>query len=104
MPLKIINFNSMKSKLIFSITGVIILAGAVLLTVLLMKNQPKAQKQKKQQSSLHVEAQKVVNEPVESSVSHQGRISSYETVTLSAEVNGRIMEGSVLFKEGEQFK
>jgi membrane fusion protein, multidrug efflux system len=94
----------MKSKLIFSITGALILAGAVFLTVLLMKNQPQAQKQQKQQSSLHVKAQKVVNEPVESAVSHQGRISSYETVTLSAEVNGRIMEGSVLFKEGEEFK
>ncbi len=94
----------MKSKLIYRITGILILTGAVFLTVLLMKNQPQAQKQQKQQSSLHVEAQKVVNEPVESAISHRGRISSYEMVTLSAEVNGRIMEGNVLFKEGQQFK
>lgn len=93
----------MKSKLIFSIAGVIILAGAVFLTVLLMKNQPQAQKQQKKQSSLHVKAQKVVNEPVEAAITHQGRISSYETVTLSAEVNGRIMQGNIVFKEGQQF-
>ena len=94
----------MKSKIIFGITGALILAGAVFSTTLLMKNQPRAQKKQKQQSTLHVEARKVINEPIKSSFSHQGRISSYETVTLSAEVNGRIMEGSVLFKEGEQFK
>jgi len=93
----------MKSKLIYRITGGLILAGAVLLTVLLMKNQPKAQKQKKQQSSLHVETQKVVNEPIASAITHQGRISSYETVMLSAEVNGRIMQGNIAFKEGRQF-
>lgn len=93
----------MKSKFIFSIAGVIILAGAVFLTVLLMKNQPQAQKKQKQESSLYVKAQKVVNEPVESAISHQGRFSSYETVTLSAEVNGRIMQGNTVFKEGEQF-
>lgn len=94
----------MQSKLMYSISGVLILAGAVLLTFLLMKNQPEAEKQQKQESSLHVKAQKVDNEPVESAVSYQGRISSYETVTLSAEVNGRIMEGNVPFKEGQQFK
>ncbi len=93
----------MKSKFIFSIAGVIILAGAVFLTVLLMKNQPQAQKKQKQESSMYVKAQKVVNEPVESAISHQGRFSSYETVTLSAEVNGRIMQGKTAFKEGEQF-
>ncbi len=93
----------MKSKFIFSIAGVIILAGAVFLTFSLMKNKPQAQKKQKQESSLYVKAQKVVNEPVESSISHQGRISSYETVTLSAEVNGRIMQGNIVFKEGERF-
>jgi|LZCG01.1.fsa_nt_gb multidrug efflux pump subunit AcrA (membrane-fusion protein) len=94
----------MKSKLIISITGVIILAGAVFLTVLLMNNKPQAQKKQKQQSSLYVKAQTVLNKPVESAISHQGRISSYETVTLSAEVNGRIMQGNIVFKEGERFK
>lgn len=93
----------MKSKLIVSIAGVIILAGAVTITVLLMRNQPQAQKKQQQQSSLHVGAQKVVNDTVESAVSHQGRISSYETVTLSAEVSGRIMQGNIAFKEGERF-
>ena len=96
----------MKSKLIYSITGVLILAGAVLLTVMLVKNQPQAKKKKqqKEQSSLHVKTQKVVNELIESDISHRGRIASYETVALSAEVNGRIMQANVPFKEGQQFK
>ncbi len=74
-----------------------------MLTVLLMKTKPQAQKQQNQQSSLQVEAQKVFNEPIESAISHRGRISSYETVMLSAEVNGRIMQGNIAFKEGERF-
>ncbi len=93
----------MKLKLIYRITGVLILAGAVLLTAFLMKNQPEARKRQKQQSFLHVKAQKVVNEPIESAISQRGRISSYETVMLSAEVNGRIMQGNIAFKEGQRF-
>ncbi len=92
-----------ESKIIYRIAGVLILAGAVLLTILLMKSRPEAQKQQKQQSSLHVEGQKVVNEPIKSAISHSGRISSYETVMLSAEVNGRILQGNIAFKEGERF-
>ena len=94
----------MKSRVIYVIIGVAILAGAVLSVAFLMKNKPAPKKSQKQQSSLYVEAKKVMNEQVETSITHQGRISSYETVALAAEVNGRIMEGKVPFKEGEHFK
>ncbi len=92
-----------RSKIIYRITGVLIFAGVVLLTVLLINNQPEVKKRHKQQSFLGVEAKRVVNEPVKSTVSHQGRITSYETVVLSAEVNGRIMQGNIAFKEGQRF-
>ncbi len=79
------------------------LAGAVLLAAYAVKNKPAPKKSMKQEDALYVKAKKVMNEQVVSSVTHQGRISSYETVSLAAEVNGRIMEGHVPFKEGENF-
>ncbi|MEF8844486.1 MAG: efflux RND transporter periplasmic adaptor subunit [Bacteroidales bacterium] len=93
----------MKAKVLYGITGIVVLAGAVLLAAYAVKNKPAPKKSMKQEDALYVKAQKLMNEPVVPSVTHQGRIASYETVSLAAEVNGRIMEGDVAFKEGEHF-
>lgn len=93
----------MMKKTFYSITGIVVLACAVLLAVYAVKNKPAPEKSMKQEDVLYVKAKKVTNEPVVSPVTQQGRVSSYEIVSLAAEVNGRIMEGDVPFKEGEHF-
>ena len=93
----------MRKKTLFRVIGGLVLAGAVLLAGYAVKNKPAPKKGMKQESMLYVKAQKVMNEPVASPLPQQGRISSYETVSLAAEVNGRIMEGDVPFKEGGHF-
>ena len=93
----------MRAKVLYGITGIVVLAGAVLLAAYAVKNKPAPKKSRKQENALYVKAQKVKNEPVVASVTHPGRVSSYEIVSLAAEVNGRIMEGEVAFKEGEHF-
>lgn len=93
----------MRAKVFYGITGIVLLAGAVLLAAYAVKNKPAPKKSMKQKDGLYVKAKKVMNEQGVSPVTHQGRVSSYETVSLAAEVNGRIMEGNVPFKEGEHF-
>ncbi|MFW6267605.1 MAG: efflux RND transporter periplasmic adaptor subunit [Marinilabiliaceae bacterium] len=94
----------MRRKTLFRVIGALVLIGAVLLAGYAVKNKPAPQKSMKQKEDmLYVKAAEVTNEKATSPVTHQGRISSYETVSLASEVNGRIMEGNVDFKEGGEF-
>jgi multidrug efflux pump subunit AcrA (membrane-fusion protein) len=94
----------MNKTILYRIIAIIILAVGVFAAVVIFRNKPEARKQQKQQMSLFVKAQKAVNQKISSTLTYPGRFSSYETVSLAAEVNGRIMEGDVPFKEGEKFK
>lgn len=94
----------MKSKVIYGITGFGILVVSVLLTGFLMRTKPEPAKKDKGENYLYVKAKQVENKQIDPAVTHRGRISSYESVSLASEVNGRIMEGEVPFKEGESFE
>ncbi|MFW6145263.1 MAG: efflux RND transporter periplasmic adaptor subunit [bacterium] len=93
----------MRAKVLYGIIGIVVLAIAALLTAYAINNKPETKKSMKQENVLYVKTKKVINEPVVSPVTQRGRVSSYEIVSLAAEVNGRIMKGNVPFKEGEHF-
>ena len=82
----------MKNKALYGITGVLVLAAAIIIAAFAVKNKPAPKKSMKQKDALYVKAKKVKNEQVNSPVTQQGRVSSYEIVSLSAEVNGRILK------------
>ena len=94
----------MKSKIIYALAGFGILAVSVVLTGFLMRTKPEPAKDLKKENFLFVKTEKVVNKMVYPAVTHRGRISSYETVSLSAEVSGKIMQGDIPLKEGESFE
>jgi multidrug efflux pump subunit AcrA (membrane-fusion protein) len=94
----------MNKTILYRIIAIIILAVGVLSVALIFRNKPEARKQQKKQMTLYVKAQKAVSQNISPTLTYPGRFSSYETVSLAAEVNGRIMEGNVPFKEGEKFK
>ncbi|MFW6019906.1 MAG: efflux RND transporter periplasmic adaptor subunit [Bacteroidales bacterium] len=93
----------MNKKALYGITGVLVLAGAIIMAAFALKNKPDNKKSIKQENALYVKVKKVKNEQIVAPVTQRGRVSSYEIVSLAAEVNGRIMEGNVPFKEGQSF-
>ncbi len=93
-----------RSKIFYFIGSLAVLALAVILTGFFNRNQPEPKKNMNDQNLLYVKTDTVETEVVHPSMEYKGRIQSYETVSLSAEVNGRIMKGEVPFKEGESFQ
>lgn len=95
----------MKRKNVIYLVGSIAVIGlAVALTGFFMKNQPEPKHNEQSENLLSVKVDTVATETIHPSMKYEGRINSYETVSLSAEVSGRIMPGEVPFKEGEDFE
>jgi multidrug efflux pump subunit AcrA (membrane-fusion protein) len=94
----------MKKKVLYFLASALVLALAVGLTSFFMKNQEEPRRSMKNENLLSVKVDTVSTRKLHPSVEYEGRISSYETVALAAEVTGRIMKGEVPFKEGENFQ
>lgn len=95
----------MKSKnSIYFIGSIAVLGLAGALTGFFMNNQAEPKQSKQQEALLSVEIDTVETQKMNPSMRYEGRINSYETVSLSAEVSGRIMPGEVPLKEGEDFE
>jgi len=94
----------MKKKVLYFLASFLVLALAVGLTSFFMKNQEEPRRSMKNENLLSVKVDTVSTRKLHPSVEYEGRISSYETVALAAEVTGRIMKGEGPFKEGESFQ
>ncbi|MCF8336202.1 MAG: efflux RND transporter periplasmic adaptor subunit [Bacteroidales bacterium] len=93
-----------KKNFIYFIGSILVIGLAVALSGFFMKNQPEPKQNLKDENLLYVKVDTVSTKKLHPSMKYEGRISSYETVSLAAEVSGRIMEGEVPFKEGEDFE
>jgi multidrug efflux pump subunit AcrA (membrane-fusion protein) len=94
----------MRKKIIYLIGSLAVIGLAIGLSGFFMKNQPEPKKSKQTENLLSVEIDTVARALMNPSMRYEGRVNSYETVSLSAEVSGRIMPGKVPFKEGEDFE
>lgn len=93
----------MKTKIIYTIAAVAVLFLSVMITGKLIMSKPVPKKNEQAKSLLNVKAQKAENKNFDSNITYRGRISSYENISLSAEVTGKIMQGDVAFKSGQDF-
>ncbi len=93
-----------RKKIIYLIGSLAVIGVAVALSGFFMRNQPEPRQNRKQENLISVQADTAFIREVHPSMQYEGRIQSYETVSLASEVTGRIMEGEVPFKEGEDFE
>ena len=91
-------------KIIYFIGSIAVLGVAVAISGFFMNSQEPPRKSQQNEQLLSVEADTVRTQMLQPSIRYEGRIHSYETVSLAAEVSGRIMPGEVPFKEGEDFE
>lgn len=94
----------MKSKTIYTIAAIAVLVLSVFITGKLIMSKPVPRTNEQAQNLLNVKATVAENANFDSNVKYRGRISSYENISLSAEVTGKIMQGNVQFKTGQDFE
>ncbi|MGM0375951.1 MAG: efflux RND transporter periplasmic adaptor subunit [Bacteroidota bacterium] len=81
----------------------IILIGALLMFLLFsLKEEP--EKSSKPQADIHVKAEQVDFENLQATVTSSGRLHAFNEVTVSSEVSGRLQEGEVPFRPGQEFQ
>lgn len=93
----------MKTKVFYTIAAIVIIVISIMVTGRLIMSKPVPKKNEQAKNLLNVKAQKVENKTYDSNIKYRGRILSYENISLSAEVNGKIMQGDVPFKSGQTF-
>jgi len=94
----------MKTKFLYTIAAIALLVISLFITSKLIMSKPVTKANKQSENLLNVKAGTATNADYDSNVKYRGRISSYENVSLSAEVSGKIMQGDVPFKTGQAFK
>jgi multidrug efflux pump subunit AcrA (membrane-fusion protein) len=93
----------MNKTAISILVSVVILAIAGALSMGLMAQKPEAKKTKTNQHVLKVNTSQVKNEIHETTMEYPARVQAFESLSLSAEVAGRIENGNIELKEGERF-
>lgn len=92
-----------KNNWIYALGSLVFIGIAVASSAFLMKDQKQPKKSTQGKQLLYVKVDTVASKKMHPSMDYEGRMHSYETVALSSEVRGRIMEGEVPFKEGRSF-
>lgn len=93
----------MKTKVLYTIAGIVVIILSVFITGKLIMSKPVPESNKQVISYLNVKAEVAKNSNYTSNIKYRGRISSYENVSLSAEVSGKIIQGDIPFKAGQEF-
>lgn len=94
----------MKTKLLYGILSVIVIALAVSLTGFLIESKAEPVVKKTEAKKIYVKTKKAVEQEVSTTMTYRGRVEAYDEVALAAEVTGRIMQGDVRFKTGQSFR
>lgn len=92
-----------KKKLIYGALSVMLVVATILFTARLINAKPQPQKDETKHNIMYVKAQKVDMVETETNMVNRGRITAFDMVSLSSEVQGILMQGDVRFKEGEDF-
>ncbi|MCW3785932.1 efflux RND transporter periplasmic adaptor subunit [Plebeiibacterium sediminum] len=94
----------MKKNVFSILIGLAIIVGAIVLSGYLINSKPDPQKNSLIHNTMNVKASQIKYSDIETNMKYRGRVSAFNTVDLTAEVSGRILQGDILFKEGESFK
>ncbi len=94
----------MGKKILYGLAGVLLIVIAFAVSGFLIKSKPEPQKDSKHHNVMYVKASQVELVEVDADMSYRGRVDAFDNVSLAAEVTGKIMQGDVRFKAGENFK
>lgn len=94
----------MKNKIVFGIVSILIIIGAIVISVMLVQAKPEPKKDSKKENTMFVKTELGINKSLDSDMIYRGRITAFDNVSLASEVSGKLIQGDVRFKTGESFK
>lgn len=97
-------FNYMKAKILYGVISLSLLVLAFMVSGFLVKSKSEPKVDNAKQNKMYVKTQNVILQETESEMNYRGRVAAYDQISLAAEVTGKIMQGDVRFKTGENFK
>lgn len=94
----------MKKKILYGLASLILIVVAFGVSGFLIESKPEPKKDAAKHNVMYVKAEQVELVETEAAMLYRGRVTAYDNVSLAAEVSGKIMQGDVRFKVGENFK
>lgn len=94
----------MKTQSKTLLIGIAVVLLSVFITSGLIISKPVPKTNNEQHNALYVKTQTVNNKPQKAFVKYHGRVLSFDKISLSSEVSGKILAGEVLLKEGQCFE
>lgn len=94
----------MKNKLIYGGLSMVVVVLAIVFSGYLISSKPEPKKDNERHNTVYVKAEPVHVIDTQSDMSYRGRVTAFDNVSLAAEVQGKLMQGDVRFKAGQQFK
>lgn len=88
---------------LFGLLGIAIIVIAFLASGAIISNKPQPKKDNKKHNSMYVKAETVAYTDSEHTMTYRGRVTTFDNISLSSEVSGKILQGNVRFKSGESF-
>lgn len=83
--------------------SLIILVLSFVFSAYLVSSKPLPEKDEGRQTLMYVKAEPVSLTEINTEMNYRGRVTAFDQVALSAEVQGKILQGDVRFKTGESF-
>lgn len=94
----------MKRKSIFyGIVGLSIIIISFVISGYIINNKKLPSQKDSQKNSLYIKVEKVNLKEISSDLTYRGRVTAFDQISLASEVQGKIMQGNVRFKTGENF-
>jgi multidrug efflux pump subunit AcrA (membrane-fusion protein) len=93
-----------KNKILYGGIGILILFIALMVSGALVKSKPLPKKDNTKHDKMFVKAEKIQYSEIKSGLTYRGRVTAFDNISLSTEVQGKLLQGDVCFKAGESFK
>lgn len=93
-----------KRKILYGGLGALVIFVAIIISGALIQSKPQPKKDAHKLNKMFVKAEEVHYSEMKSDMPYRGRVTAFESISLSAEVQGKLIQGNVRFKAGESFK
>lgn len=90
-------------KVLYGLLSIALIAMAFVISGFIINNKPAPRKDNKKHNVTYVKAEQVAYSETAHTMSYRGRVTTFDNISLSSEVSGKILQGDVRFKSGESF-
>jgi multidrug efflux pump subunit AcrA (membrane-fusion protein) len=92
-----------RKSILYGIVGISIIIISFVISGYIINNKKLPSQKDSQKNSVYIKIKKANLKEISSDLTYRGRVTAFDQISLSSEVQGKIMQGKVRFKTGENF-